>query len=79
VLHSGVVEDSKVYLLQELNKYPIAYIIGGPKDIAYNNVSFRIRYTGFRFPYFFHIKLFTHDHSLSVIGPPSLKTLLQSK
>jgi hypothetical protein len=39
VLHSGVVEDSKAYLLKELNKFPIAYIIGGPKDIAYNNVS----------------------------------------
>jgi hypothetical protein len=41
VLHSGVVEDSKAYLLKELNKYPIAYIIGGPKDIAYNNVRSR--------------------------------------
>jgi hypothetical protein len=39
VLHSGVVQDEKAYLLKELNKYPIAYIIGGPKDIAYNNVS----------------------------------------
>jgi hypothetical protein len=39
VLHSGVIEDSKAYLLKELNKYPIAYITGGPKDIAYNNVS----------------------------------------
>jgi len=39
VLHSGVVEDSKAYLLKELNKYPIAYIIGGPKDIAYNNAE----------------------------------------
>jgi hypothetical protein len=38
VLHSGVVDDSLVYLLKEL-KAPIAYIIGGPKDIAYDNVS----------------------------------------
>jgi hypothetical protein len=39
-----VVEDSKAYLLKELNKYPIAYIIGGPKDIAYNNVSFQFMF-----------------------------------
>ena len=44
VLHSGVIEDSKAYLLKELNKFPIAYIIGGPKDIAYNNVSLRNLY-----------------------------------
>jgi hypothetical protein len=56
VLHSGVVEDSKAYLLKELNKYPIAYIIGGPKDIAYNNVSFRTRYARFRFHHIFHVE-----------------------
>ena len=49
VLHSGVIEDSKAYLLKELNKYPIAYIIGGPKDIAYNNVSSKP--LDFDFPY----------------------------
>jgi len=41
VLHSGVIQNSKAYLLKELNKFPIAYIIGGPKDIAYNNVGFQ--------------------------------------
>jgi hypothetical protein len=42
VLNSGVVEDRKAYLLKEFKKYPIAYIIGGPKDIAYNNVSIHL-------------------------------------
>jgi hypothetical protein len=45
MLHSGVIDESKTYLLKELNKYPIAYIIGGPKDIAYNNVSCYSQYT----------------------------------
>jgi hypothetical protein len=40
VLHSGLIDETKLYLLKEL-KAPIAYIIGGPKDIAYNNVSSR--------------------------------------
>jgi dienelactone hydrolase len=38
LFNSGVIEDSKAYLLKEL-KAPVAYIIGGPKDIAYNNVN----------------------------------------
>jgi dienelactone hydrolase len=38
MFNSGVVEDKKAYLLKEL-KAPVAYLIGGPKDIAYNNVS----------------------------------------
>jgi dienelactone hydrolase len=39
LFNSGVIDDNKVYLLKEL-KYPVAYFIGGPKDIAYANVSF---------------------------------------
>jgi dienelactone hydrolase len=38
LFNSGVIEDSKTYLLSEL-KAPVVYMIGGPKDIAYNNVS----------------------------------------
>jgi hypothetical protein len=39
LFNSGVIDDRKAYLLKEL-KAPIAYFIGGPKDIAYANVSF---------------------------------------
>jgi dienelactone hydrolase len=38
ILNSGVIDAQKVYLLQEL-KAPVAMFIGGPKDIAYENVS----------------------------------------
>jgi hypothetical protein len=41
LFNSGVVDEAKVYLLQEL-KAPIAYFIGGPLDIAYKNVSLPI-------------------------------------
>ena len=74
VLHSGVVQDSKAYLLKELNKYPIAYIIGGPKDIAYNNVSFQAHSGHFLFSQFC-----TNDCRLSVIGSPSPRTLRRSR
>jgi hypothetical protein len=38
LFNSGVIDEKKVYLLKEL-KSPIAYFIGGPKDIAYPNVG----------------------------------------
>jgi hypothetical protein len=38
VMNSGVMSADKKYLLKEL-KYPVAYFIGGPTDIAYLNVS----------------------------------------
>jgi hypothetical protein len=38
VVHSGLLDTSKTPQLKEL-KAPIAYIIGGPKDLAYCNVS----------------------------------------
>jgi hypothetical protein len=38
LFNSGVVNEEKVYLLKEL-KAPVGYFIGGPLDIAYNNVS----------------------------------------
>jgi hypothetical protein len=37
ILNSGVVDEKKVYLLKEL-KAPVGMFIGGPKDIAYENV-----------------------------------------
>lgn len=37
LFNSGTIDDNKVYLLKEL-KFPVAYFIGGPKDIAYPNV-----------------------------------------
>lgn len=37
ICNSGVLDDEKAYLLKEF-KVPIAYFIGGPKDIAYKNV-----------------------------------------
>jgi dienelactone hydrolase len=39
LFNSGVLDQDKAYLLQEL-KAPVAYFLGGPKDIAYANVSF---------------------------------------
>jgi dienelactone hydrolase len=38
ILNSGILDDKKRYLLQEL-KVPIAFVLGGTKDIAYANVS----------------------------------------
>jgi hypothetical protein len=38
ICNSGVIDEAKKYLLAEF-KAPIAYFIGGPKDIAYKNVS----------------------------------------
>jgi hypothetical protein len=38
VMNSGILDEEKRYLLNEF-KVPIAYFIGGPKDIAYVNVS----------------------------------------
>jgi hypothetical protein len=38
VMNSGIIAEEKKYLLQEF-KVPIAYFIGGPKDIAFLNVS----------------------------------------
>ena len=37
LFNSGVIDDQKTYLLQEL-KAPVAFFLGGPKDIAYANV-----------------------------------------
>jgi hypothetical protein len=37
ICNSGVIDEEKKYLLAEL-KAPVAYFIGGPKDIAYKNV-----------------------------------------
>jgi hypothetical protein len=37
ICNSGVIDEEKKYLLAEL-KVPVAYFIGGPKDIAYKNV-----------------------------------------
>jgi dienelactone hydrolase len=39
LFNSGVLDDQKAYLLKEL-KAPVAYFLGGPKDIAYANVYF---------------------------------------
>jgi dipeptidyl aminopeptidase/acylaminoacyl peptidase len=47
IMNSGVIDEEKVYLLGEL-KVPIAYFIGGPKDIAYNmvrNISYYARFS----------------------------------
>jgi hypothetical protein len=41
LFNSGVTDEAKVYLLQEL-KYPVAYFIGGPLDVAYKNVRLRL-------------------------------------
>jgi hypothetical protein len=38
LFNSGVLDDSKKYLLKEL-KAPVAYFLGGPTDMAYVNVS----------------------------------------
>jgi dienelactone hydrolase len=37
LFNSGLLDDQKTYLLKEL-KAPVAYFLGGPKDIAYANV-----------------------------------------
>ena len=42
IFNSGVLDDSKEYLLQEM-KAPMAYFIGGPKDLAYENVCLFFR------------------------------------
>jgi len=39
LLNSAVLDDSQRYLLQELTA-PVALFIGGPKDLAYDSVSF---------------------------------------
>jgi dienelactone hydrolase len=39
LFNSGVIDNQKTYLLKEL-KAPVAYFLGGPKDIAYANVYF---------------------------------------
>jgi dienelactone hydrolase len=38
LFNSGVLDNAKTHLLSEL-KVPVAYFLGGPKDIAYANVS----------------------------------------
>jgi dienelactone hydrolase len=38
LMNSGVIDEANVYLLAEL-KAPVALFIGGPKDVAYLNVS----------------------------------------
>jgi dienelactone hydrolase len=41
LFNSGVLDDQKRYLLQEL-KVPVVYFIGGPTDMGYPNVCFAI-------------------------------------
>jgi len=38
----GIFQDEKRYLLQEI-KVPVAWLIGGPKDMGYPNVMFPFR------------------------------------
>jgi dienelactone hydrolase len=38
VFNSGLLDGAKVPLLAEI-KVPVSYFLGGPKDIAYSNVS----------------------------------------
>jgi hypothetical protein len=38
IFNSGVIDSKKKYLLQELTA-GVAIILGGPKDVAYANVS----------------------------------------
>jgi hypothetical protein len=37
LFNSGVIDAEKRYMLKEL-KAPVAYFLGGPKDVAYANV-----------------------------------------
>lgn len=43
----GIFQDDKRYLLKEL-KAPVAYFNGGPKDVGFENVSYKSRYLTFK-------------------------------
>jgi dienelactone hydrolase len=47
VFNSGLLDSAKVPLLSEI-KVPVSYFLGGPKDIAYSNVSSISREPWFR-------------------------------
>jgi hypothetical protein len=48
LFNKGVLEDKRMYLLQELHA-PVAYFLGGPTDIAYQNVSTCIHTRTYKF------------------------------